>query len=128
VVSQKKYFTQNLFEMPATYDRYNAYRIMWLIVMFDLPTETAQNRQDYVQFRKKMLKSGFDMFQFSMYIRHCSSRESAEVHQLRVKRNLPPYGHVGIFMLTDKQFAQMEVFYGKEMGDAPVGAKQLEMF
>jgi CRISPR-associated protein Cas2 len=109
-------------------NRFNAYRIMWLIVMFDLPTETSENRRDYVLFRKKMLKSGFDMFQFSMYIRHCSSRESAEKHQLRVKKNLPPLGHVGIFMLTDKQFAQMEVFYGKEETEAPQGARQLEMF
>jgi CRISPR-associated protein Cas1 len=68
------------------------------------------------------------LFQLSMYIRYCSSRESAEVHQLRVKKNLPPYGHVGIFMLTDKQFAQMEVFHGKRVRDAPTSPKQLEMF
>lgn len=101
---------------------------MWLIVMFDLPTETPENRKDYVLFRKKMLKSGFDMFQFSTYIRHCSSKESAEKHQIRVKKNLPTLGHVGIFMLTDKQFAQMEVFYGKAISEVPQGARQLEMF
>lgn len=109
-------------------ERLNAYRIMWIMVLFDLPTETKQDKKNYTDFRKKMQKDGFTMFQFSAYLRHCSSRENAEVHVKRVQRNLPPKGHVGILTVTDKQFGMMQVFYGGvEKQKAPV-PQQLELF
>jgi hypothetical protein len=37
-----------------------------------------------------------------------------EVHIKRVKSILPQYGHVGILCVTDKQFGQIEIFYGKK--------------
>ena len=61
-------------------DRLNAYRIMWVLVFFDLPTETPKERKIYAVFRKKLLSDGFSMFQFSMYLRHCASAENADVH------------------------------------------------
>jgi len=92
------------------------------------------NRQElipiifYGDFRKKMMKDGFTMFQFSAYLRHCSSRENSEVHLKRIKKNLPPRGHVGILSITDKQFGMMEIFYGKtEQEKAPI-PEQLKLF
>ena len=110
------------------FDRLNAYRIMWVLVFFDLPTETKKDRKNYARFRKDILTDGFAMFQFSMYIRHCSSRENAEVHVKRVKNILPPKGHVGIMCVTDKQFGMMEIFRGKEQVEAPETVQQLELF
>lgn len=109
-------------------DRFNAYRIMWVLVMFDLPTETKPDRKNASKFRNDMLKDGFTMFQFSMYLRHCPSRENADVHVKRVKKLLPPKGHVGILVITDKQFGMMEIFRGKDPDKPPVGAQQLELF
>lgn len=114
--------------MQTAYDRINAYRIMWVLVMFDLPTETANDRKNYAKFRKYMLQDGFQMFQFSMYIRHCPSRENASVHEKRVKKKLPPKGHVGIMTITDKQFSMMEVYYGRELDHPPIQPQQLSMF
>ncbi|MFT3903075.1 MAG: CRISPR-associated endonuclease Cas2 [Niabella sp.] len=110
------------------FERLNAYRIMWVIVMFDMPTETKVDRKRYALFRKKILEDGFTMFQFSMYLRHCMSRENADVHIQRVKKILPQKGHIGIMCITDKQFGQMEIFNGKEMAESPVPAQQLELF
>lgn len=101
---------------------------MWVLVMFDLPTETKSDRKRYALFRKKILADGFQMFQFSMYIRHCASKENAEVHQHRVKKMLPPKGHVGIMIITDKQFGMMEIFHGKEPASPIPTAQQLEFF
>ena len=109
-------------------DRLNEYRIMWLMVLFDLPTETKKQRRQAALFRKEMIKDGFTMFQFSIYLRHCSSRENAMVHLKRVKNLLPPEGHVGILQITDKQFGMMELFYGKnETQKLPI-YQQLELF
>jgi CRISPR-associated protein Cas2 len=114
--------------MENYFDRINAYRIMWVLVMFDLPTETKAQRKAYTRFRKDMLADGFQMFQFSMYIRHCPSRENSDVHTKRVKKMLPTKGHVGIMTITDKQFGMMEVFHGKEPKQLPPTVQQLEMF
>lgn len=110
------------------YDRLNAYRIMWILVLFDLPTETKRDRKNYTRFRKNIMQDGFSMFQFSMYIRHCSSRENADVHVKRVKTMLPPKGHVGILSITDKQFGSIEIFRGHEQVDVPETSQQLELF
>lgn len=101
---------------------------MWILVFFDLPTETAKERKIAGLFRKNILKDGFQMFQFSIYMRHCSSRENAEVHIKRVKTILPEKGHVGIMSITDKQFGMMEIFHGKKIVTANAPVQQLEMF
>ena len=101
---------------------------MWILVHFDLPTETKKDRKNYSQFRKKIMADGFGMFQFSMYIRHCSSKENTEVHIKRVKSILPPKGHVGILSITDKQFGMMEIFRGHEVVEGPETSQQLELF
>ena len=101
---------------------------MWVLVLFDLPTETKKERKNYARFRKELMKDGFSMFQFSIYTRCCPSRENADVHIKRVKKLLPPQGCVGILSITDKQFGMMEIFRGKEPEKTPAGAQQLEMF
>lgn len=106
----------------------NAYRILWVLVFFDLPTETKMQRKIYAKFRKDILRDGFQMFQFSIYMRHCSSRENADVHVKRVKKILPAKGHIGIMCITDKQFGMMEIFYGHSSTTAAPPIQQLEMF
>jgi CRISPR-associated protein Cas2 len=108
--------------------RLDAYRIMWVLVLFDLPTDTKKDRRNYTLFRKALLKDGFDMFQFSMYLRHCSSKENSEVHVKRVRSVLPPKGHIGILRITDKQFGEMEIFYGKKKEESIPPPQQLELF
>ncbi len=109
-------------------ERFNAYRIMWTMVMYDLPTETKKERKVAARFRKELQKDGFSMFQFSMYIRHSASSENADVHKNRVKINLPELGKIGILQITDKQFGQMEIFYGRKVQDLPNVPQQLELF
>lgn len=109
-------------------ERLNAYRIMWVFVFFDLPTETKKDRKEYARFRKSLLKDGFAMLQYSIYVRHCNSRENAEVHIKRVKSFLTEKGEIIIFTLTDKQFGMMEFFRGNEKTQKPKTPQQLEMF
>ena len=77
---------------------------------------------------KRSNNDGFTMFQFSAYLRHCPSRENADVHINRLEKSLPPKGHVGILAITDKQFGMMEIFYGKEEKEKPPIPQQLELF
>jgi CRISPR-associated protein Cas2 len=107
---------------------FNQYRIMWVLVFFDLPTETKKQRKAASRFRKALLNDGFTMFQFSIYVRNCPSRENADVHIKRVKSLLPAQGHVGILKITDKQFGMMELFYSRKEKEKPVETQQLQLF
>jgi CRISPR-associated protein Cas2 len=101
---------------------------MWVLVFFDLPTETQKERKVAAHFRKEILRDGFTMFQFSIYVRHCSSSENMEVHVKRVKKILPEHGHIGILTVTDKQYGMMELFYGQKPVVKPDTPQQLELF
>mgnify|MGYP003560736475 CR=1 FL=1 len=108
--------------------RFSEYRIMWVMVLFDLPTETKKDKKAHAKFRKQLLEDGFTMFQFSIYIRHCASKENANVHIKRVKNFLPEYGNVGIICITDKQFGEIELYHcGKQQKTQACG-QQLELF
>ncbi|MCX4277901.1 MULTISPECIES: CRISPR-associated endonuclease Cas2 [Bacteroidales] len=108
--------------------RISEYRVMWVFVFFDLPTETKHQRKQAAKFRKNLICDGFTMFQFSFYIRHCPSKENADVHIKRVKSFIPTDGVVGLLCVTDKQFGAMELFQGKSEKNLPIGSQQLELF
>lgn len=109
-------------------DRFSEYRIMWILVFFDLPTETKKEKKAYSLFRKRLIADGFTMFQFSIYLRHCASQENADVHIKRVKSFLPSLGQIGIMCVTDKQFGAMELFIGKKEEPVCTPGQQLELF
>lgn len=109
-------------------NRLSEYRVMWILVLFDLPTETKKDIKDYTLFRKRLICDGFTMFQFSIYIRHCASKENADVHIKRVKSFLPPRGKIGLMCITDKQFGSMELFISKKETPTIAGPVQMEMF
>lgn len=101
---------------------------MWVFVLYDLPTDTKRDRKIASDFRKNMMKDGFSMFQFSIYLRHCPSRENAEVHIKRVKQHLPEYGTICIFTITDKQFGAIEIYQGRKSAVIPQVPQQLSLF
>lgn len=110
------------------YSRLNQYRSMWVLVFFDLPTETRKDRKVASRFRKNLLDDGFSMFQFSIYIRFCASRENADVHIRRTKMNLPQHGKVCVMQITDKQFGMIELFHGQKEVPPEKPNQQLELF
>lgn len=108
--------------------RFSQYKIMWTLVLFDLPTETKQQRKAAAMFRKALIADGFNMFQFSIYVRHSPSRENSEVHVKRAISALPAEGHVCIIRLTDKQFSDIVVFDNCGKIEPPKETYQLELF
>jgi len=110
------------------YERFNQYCSLWVLVFFDLPTESKLERKTAAKFRKSLLEDGFAMFQFSIYTRFTTSRENADTHTRRVKNSLPEKGKVCIMRITDKQFEMMEIFYGRKVADKGRPPEQLELF
>lgn len=108
--------------------RLNAYRVMWLFVFFDLPVETKKERKAAARFRKDIMKDGFTMMQFSVYIRHCASAENADVHFKRVNKIIPEKGQVSILRITDKQYSEIKNYWGIKEKPLSAPPQQLELF
>ncbi len=120
--------TQDYLSRLVMGTRFSEYRIMWVLVLFDLPTNTKKDVKEYALFRKRLLQDGFTMFQFSIYLRHCPSAENADVHIRRVQNILPPNGKVGVLRITDKQFGEMKLFDCQKETIANPPSQQLELF
>lgn len=101
---------------------------MWVVVMFDLPTITKEDRTRYRLFHDFLEDDGFEMMQFSIYIRHCASEENAAVHMNRVKAALPQEGEVRMIAITDKQFGRIQVYQGQLPRKAEEAPKQVGLF
>ncbi len=104
------------------------YQAVWLVTLFDLPTDTPKARKAYALFRKALLRDGFSMLQFSVYARYCPSEAKAKKHRRRIEKSVPDDGEVRIITLTDVQFARMEIFHGKQRKAPESAPKQVEMF
>ena len=91
-----------------------SYKIMRVVVLFDLPTGTKGERRAAAQFRKFLLSNGFDMLQYSIYARICANRDVANRYLSRVKKNAPDSGSVRMLMLTENQFTNMHVIVGEK--------------
>jgi CRISPR-associated protein Cas2 len=106
----------------------SGYRMMWLYVMFDLPVGTKLERKAATRFRKSLLDEGFEMAQFSVYLRFAESKEAAETYIERVRASLPNKGKVHIVALTDKQYANARIFTGRKRERSPQNFDQLALF
>lgn len=92
----------------------SGYRIMWMLVMFDLPTLTKVERKYALDFRNFLLNEGFEMSQLSVYLRHFYSREKGNAMAKRVVKALPSCGKVSIIFFTDKQFGEIISYFNCE--------------
>lgn len=101
---------------------------MWLFVFFDLPVLTKKERKCAAQFRKYLEKDGFTMMQYSVYVRHCPSKENRDVHVRRVRAAVPESGMVSILAVTDKQYSDIVNCWGKSLKTAQDAPLQLELF
>ncbi len=101
---------------------------MWVVAMFDLPVGTKKARRAYTLFVKHLRRDGFTRIQFSVYARHCASKENAQVHIGRIQGNLPPDGEVRILSVTDKQFERMSIFWGNTRKVPEEPPCQLQLF
>ena len=102
---------------------FGGYRFMWMMVLFDLPVLTKRQRKRATKFRTDLLDMGFEMAQYSVYMKFCGSRPAADALTARVERRVPGQGRVSILVFTDKQYGRMRVFTGghKETARVPRG-------
>ena len=90
---------------------------MRVMVLFDLPVETAQQRKAYIQFRRALISDGFIMMQESVYCKMVINQTAANTVMSNIKSNKPPDGLVQMLNVTEKQFEKMEFITGSFKSD-----------
>lgn len=106
----------------------SGYRIVWLIVLFDLPVGTEAQRRAAARFRNRLLDHGFEMAQYSVYMRHYSGKEQAVSVAGRIADAIPSAGRVHMIRITDKQYENIQTFRGKNHELHRRNPDQLVMF
>lgn len=101
---------------------------MWLVVLFDLPVGTKKERKAATNFRLKLLDLGFEMSQFSVYLRFCAGKEQAEAYERRIEQSMPASGKVHIISITDKQYENIRTYRGRKREQAPQNPNQFALF
>lgn len=89
-------------------------RYMRILVLFDLPTKTKEDKKRYTDFRKSLIKLGFSMLQYSVYCRVTRNHDDMDKYLLLVKRVLPPVGSVRVLTVTEKQYEKMIIMLGSK--------------
>lgn len=90
------------------------FRIMRLIVMFDLPTETSADKRNYRKFRKFLIQNGYSMMQYSVYSKIILNRSVLNYQKIKLKQHAPPKGFVDTLVVTENQYVNMETIVGDE--------------
>jgi CRISPR-associated protein Cas2 len=106
----------------------SGYRIMWVFVLFDLPVGTKKERKAAGKFRLSLLDLGFEMSQFSVYLKFCAGKEQAEAIERRVEAGMPPSGKVHLVQITDKQYENIRTYRGRKREPSPKNPNQLALF
>jgi len=101
---------------------------MWMVVMFDLPVVEKAERKAATDFRNALLDMGFEMSQFSVYMRFCTSPMQVETYCKHVEEALPTGGRVNILQFTDKQYERIISFHGKTRQAAQKAPDQFDLF
>lgn len=103
-----------------------SYKVMRLLCMFDLPVDTADEKRAYRTFRTKLIKEGFTMIQYSVYMRVCPNREYLERLEVRIKKFTPKNGNVRLLYVTEKQYADMKLLVGnRSTAETAIGTERL---
>jgi CRISPR-associated protein Cas2 len=103
-------------------------RWMWILVFFDLPVTSPNDRRAATQFRKKLLQDGYMMLQWSVYARPCNNMERVNKHTARLQLMIPHTGSIRAMVVTEQQFARMQILLGKRRDEENFGCQQLVLF
>lgn len=87
---------------------------MRLMVIFDKPVETTEQKREYNKFRKFLLRDGFMMLQYSIYVRYCPNNTAVDKFINHIKSFGNEYGDVRIISLTENQFTNMILISGEK--------------
>ena len=102
---------------------------MRIVVMFDLPTNSKKDKKEASKFRKFLIDDGYDMLQYSTYVRICKGADAIETHKRRLIAKLPQKGNIRFLPLTNNTYERMSILLGEQkLSEKVKGKNQLLLF
>lgn len=75
---------------------------MVLLLSFDLPRNTKEERKEAAEYRKRLVELGFDMKQYSLYEREVES-DTTKDHLIQILKNeVPDDGMITLYLLPNE--------------------------
>lgn len=99
-----------------------------MLVMFDLPTLTKQQRTLANAYRNMLKDRGFDRIQLSVYAKYFLNRTSCTTDIKILSANIQPGGNVRILQVADTQWSNTLYFHGPEPKAVEAPPEQLTLF
>lgn len=66
------------------------------------------------------------MLQYSVYVRVCNGADAVQKHRARLRGHLPDNGAIRFLVITEKQYASIEILLGQMTeADEPFAVQQL---
>ena len=97
------------------------------MVMFDLPVMTKSERKVASAFRNDLLDMGFQMAQYSVYMRFCAAGTQIESLSKALGSMVPEAGKVSVLTFTDKQYGRITNYTGGHKSARNMPPAQLEL-
>ena len=105
------------------------HKFMRILVFFDLPVKTKKERKVATQFRNFLIKDGYYMLQYSVYVRLCNGLDGVNMHKERLKNGIPNNGSIRVLTVTEKQYDSIDILLGKKLKyEKPIEYENLSFF
>ena len=105
------------------------HKYMRILVFFDLPVRTKNERKVATQFRNFLLKDGYYTLQYSVYVRLCNGIDSVNIHKQRLKQGIPNNGSIRVLTVTEKQYDAIDILLGEKIKyEKPIEYETLSFF
>jgi CRISPR-associated protein Cas2 len=88
------------------------YDIMWLLVLFDAPASSVEEKKAHTRFRNYLLRLGFTRLQWSCYARAYTHEKANEGDRAAIEKATPRGARVRLLTVTDMQFERMTCIDG----------------
>lgn len=98
---------------------------MMMLLSFDLPRDTKEERKQASEYHKRLVELGFSMKQYSLYEREVQSNTTRNRLIEILKKEIPDSGLITLYLLPDEVNNKQITILGKDAPKITVGAPHL---
>lgn len=96
-----------------------------MLLSFDLPRDTKEERKQASEYRNRLVELGFSMKQYSLYEREVQSNTTRNRLIEILKKEIPDSGLITLYLLPDEVNNKQITILGKDAPKVTVGAPHL---
>lgn len=104
------------------------FKMGWLVVAFDLPVGSKKQRKCAHDFREWLKDDGYQMIQWSVYVRACVSFARQQTHIERLKSSVPAEGRVRAVFVTRAQWERSYIIHGSAEQKPELLPEQIQLW